>query len=87
MPKGTQQANQFNLKSDTITVAFVRTSSTGLSHFFYPDVSREIDRSGDEISIEETWGGAPGPIAMAPDAEAVSFSLVLPTINLGPDNG
>jgi hypothetical protein len=90
MSNGTtiQEANQFSLQSDTITVSYSSTSIAGVPQFTYRDLIREVSRSGDDIRREDTEIGTLVTIDVeaAPDAPTVSFSLVLPRINLGEGN-
>ena len=90
MSNGTtiQEANQFSLQSDTITVSYSSTSIAGVPQFTYRDLVREVSRSGDDIRREDTEIGTLVTIDVeaAPDAPTVSFSLVLPRINLGAGN-
>ena len=82
------QPNLFNLKSETVTVSYSTTSIAGVPQFSYRDATREVTKSGDAIRRELTEVGTLVTIDLEiiPDLQTVSFSLVLPAINLGPNN-
>jgi hypothetical protein len=88
MSNGTQQPNQFNLQGNGVTVSYSSTSFTGAPQFSYRDATHDVDRSGDDIRSEDTQIGTLVTIGIVvtPDVEAVSFSLVVPRVNLGPNN-
>lgn len=88
MSNGTQQPTQFNLQGNGVTVSYSSTSFTGAPQFSYRDATHNVDRSGNDIRSEDTEIGAlvTIDIDVTPDVETVSFSLVLPRINLGPNN-
>lgn len=88
MANGTQQPTQFNLQGDGVTMSYSSTSFSGAPQFSYRDATHNVDRSGNEIRSENTEIGTLVTIDIidTPDVEAVSFSLVLPRINLGPNN-
>lgn len=82
------QPNLFNLKSETVTVSYATTSIAGVAQFSYRDATREVSRSGDAILREVTEIGTLVTIEVEniPDLARVTFTLVLPAINLGPDS-
>jgi hypothetical protein len=83
-----QQPNLFNLKSETVVISYSTTSIAGVPQFSYRDATREVSRSGEDIRRVVTEIGTLVTIDVEaiPDLQTVSFTLVLPTINLGPGN-
>jgi hypothetical protein len=78
MSNGTtiQEANQFSLQSDTITVSYSSTSIAGVPQFTYRDLIREVSRSGDDIRREDTEIGTLVTI----DVEAVPDAPTVPSV-------
>lgn len=79
------QPNLFNLESETVTVSYSTTSIAGVPQFSYRDAKRDVSQSGDAIRREMTEVGTLVTIDLEtiPDLQTVTFTLVLPMINLG----
>jgi hypothetical protein len=86
MSNGTQtnQPNLFLLSSRNIQIRYQTTSLQGSPEFHYEDGRLNIDRRGDEIRTEDTSIGQFVTIVVeqVPDLETVTFSVVLPVVNL-----
>lgn len=86
MSNGTQtnQPNLFLLSSRNIRIRYQTTSLQGSPEFHYEDGRVNIDRRGDEIRTEYTGIGQLVTIVVeqVPDLETVTFTVVLPAVNL-----
>jgi hypothetical protein len=83
-----QQPNLFNLQGEGVTVSYSTTSIAGVPQFTYRDTTFDVSRSGDAIVRETTGIGTLVTIELEniADLRRVTFTLVLPEINLGPNN-
>ncbi|SUS07350.1 conserved hypothetical protein [uncultured Defluviicoccus sp.] len=68
-------------------VVYEASTIPGDPHFSYRDATHDVDRRGDDIRREETALGTLVTIDVeaTSDLPTVSFTLVLPSINLGPN--
>jgi hypothetical protein len=86
MSNGTQtnQPNLFLLSSRNILIRYQTTSLQGSPEFHYEDGRVNIDRRGDEIRTDDTSIGQLVTVVVeqVPDLETVTFSVVLPAVNL-----
>ena len=83
-----QQPNLFTLQGGTVTVSYSATSIAGVPQFSYQDTTFDVSRSGDAIVQETTAIGTLVTIELEniPDLRRVTFTLVVPAVNPGPDN-
>lgn len=83
-----QQPNLFTLQGGAVTVSYSTTSIAGVPQLSYQDTSFDVSRSGDGVVRETTAIGTLVTIELEniPDLRRVTFTLVLPEINPGPDN-
>ena len=82
-----KQPNLFNLEGVGVSVSYSTSSIAGVPRFTYRDGSHTVDRSGDEIrtlGVEIAGIGTlvTVDIEHVPDLRTVTFTLLLPTINL-----
>lgn len=81
-----QQANLFELSGDDIQVTYSSSSFTGDPLFSYRDPSTNVQFSGSDIRSESTEIGELLTVTLEqiPDLRTVTFTLVLPVVNLLP---
>ena len=74
----------FLLSGRNILIRYQTTSSQGAPEFHYEDGRVNIDRCGDEIRTEYTGIGQLVTVVteQVADFETVTFTVVLPTVNL-----
>ena len=79
-----QEPNQYNLQGDGATITYSTTSFAGVPLFNYQDNDHSVNRSGDEIRVEETEIArlVTVDIEQVPDAYDLSVTLLVPIINL-----
>jgi hypothetical protein len=85
-----EQANLFELGSYGTQVTYSSTSITGQPLLNYRDEANNLSFMGDEIRIEETEIGQLITVTLesgAADAPPVTFTLVLPEVNVMPQSG
>jgi hypothetical protein len=85
-----EQANLFELGSYSTQVTYSSTSITGQPLLNYRDAANNRNFMGDEILIEETEIGQLITVTLesgAADAPPVTFTLVLPEVNVLPQSG
>ncbi|HEV7807169.1 MAG TPA: hypothetical protein VGO80_15210 [Solirubrobacteraceae bacterium] len=76
----------YTLQGDGLHVSYSTTSFQGMPHFDYHDGHITQSFVGDEIRTEQTEIGTlvTVTIMLTADRGATSFSLLLPTVNVGP---
>jgi hypothetical protein len=85
-----EQANLFELGSYATQVTYSSTSITGQPLLNYRDDANNLSFMGDEIRIEETEIGQLITVTLesgAADAPPVTFTLILPEVNVMPQSG
>jgi hypothetical protein len=85
-----EQANLFELGSYSTQVTYSSTSITGQPLLNYRDDANNLSFMGDEIRIVETEIGQLITVTLesgAADAPPVTFTLVLPEVNVMPQSG
>jgi hypothetical protein len=90
MESSFEQANLFELGSYSTQVTYSSTSITGQPLLNYRDDANNLSFMGDEIRIEEMEIGQLITVTLesgAADAPPVTFTLVLPEVNVMPQSG
>jgi hypothetical protein len=85
-----EQANLFELGSYTTQVTYSSTSFTGQPQLNYRDAGNNYTFVGEEVSFRETEIGQLITVTLesgAADAPPVTFTLVLPEVNVMPQSG
>jgi hypothetical protein len=85
-----EQANLFELGSYSTQVTYSSTSITGQPLLNYRDDANNLNFMGDEIRIVESEIGQLITVTLesgAADAPPVTFTLVLPEVNVLPQSG
>jgi hypothetical protein len=84
-----QEPNLFELQGDGATITYSTTSIAGVPQFNYQDNEHSVNRSGDEIRVEQTEIArlVTVDIEQVPDAYDLSVSLLVPIINLRGQTG
>ena len=84
-----QEPNQFALHGDGASITYSTTSLAGVAQFNYQDKDHSVNRSGDDIRIEETEIArlVTIDIERVPDAYDRSVTLLVPIINVQEPGG
>jgi hypothetical protein len=79
--------NNFQLSGNAIHVGYTTTGIDGNPHFSYHDAFRSLSFTGDEIETVETALGnvVSVRIVMTIDSGSTSFSVLIPRINIEPN--
>lgn len=79
--------NNFQLSGNAIHVGYTTTGIDGKPHFSYHDATRSLSFTGDQIETIETAMGTTVSvrIVMTVDSGSTSFSVLIPRINIEPN--
>jgi hypothetical protein len=79
--------NNFQLSGNAIHISYTTTSIDGKPHFSYHDAFRSLSFTGDEIETVETALGhvVSVRIVQTIDSGSTSFSVLIPRINIEPN--
>lgn len=80
-----QQPNSFELSGGSIHISYTTSGIDGQPHLSYRDAKRKLSFSGSEIRTVETEVGTMVNVTttMTVDTGSVTFSIIVPNINLG----
>ena len=90
MENNFEQANLFELGDYSVQVTYSSTSFTGQPQLNYRDAANNRNFAGEEIRSQETEIGQLITVTLesgAADAPPVTFTLVLPEVNVMPQSG
>lgn len=78
----------YELRGAELHITYSTTSFDGTARFTYQDATRALNFVGDQIRLVDTEVGTLVTVTLCRtvDSGSTTFSLLVPTINLGPSN-
>jgi hypothetical protein len=80
--------DSYQLHGAQLHITYSTTSFVGKPHFVYQDASQTLTFEGDQIRTVTTEIGILVTVTIhrTPDSGSTTFTLLVPTVNLGPSN-
>src|SRR5947209_5060451 len=79
--------NLYQVQNNQLHISYSTTGIDGKPHFHYQNATQSLDFTGDQIHSEATEIGTlvSVRIRLTPDSGSTAFSLLVPTVNLHPN--